>query len=115
MELIEAINREIGRQAIHLLHPSHGYRNYEKNGKGIYVPNGLKLERLTGIFTCEIEGKSPLMISEIAKKLGVYIAPTYEDARPNSFRIALHPYMSDDSIAALGEVLRESMKRPGIS
>ncbi len=62
---------------------------------------------MTGIFECEVEGVRRSDISKFAKAYGVYIADRYGDeTSKSSFRIAFHPYMSNDSIKLLGYVLK---------
>jgi selenocysteine lyase/cysteine desulfurase len=85
----------------------------------IYGPNGtLNEDRLSNIFECRIKGlkrhnknydndKKPDVI-HTAQSFGVTISDFYDEAEEGvSFRIALHPFMSNNSLRILGYALHE--------
>ena len=75
----------------------------------IYGPNGtLNEDRLSNIFECKIRGLERKDVIEIAQTFGVTIQDFYDEAEKGvSFRIALHPFMNNNSLKILGYALHE--------
>jgi Aminotransferase class-V len=101
VSLVNAINIEKKREHVRILAPSHiVYRLKNK----IPIPD----DQWTGFFECEIAGQDLEKLRAVAKPLGVGIASkAFEDPlAKNSFRVAFHPNMGNDSLLVLGHVLR---------
>jgi len=77
----------------------------------------LILQNLTGIFEMAIPGIDRKELSALTLKYGVYIAEDYVNPRDEtgSFRIAIHPHMTEDSLLlivhALISVQKEILKK----
>jgi selenocysteine lyase/cysteine desulfurase len=99
VEIVEAINGKNGNK-IHILRPLEDTLSDDEN--------------LSGIFEIEIDGKSRFEVNKSCRDYGVFIANQYYDPlkEKNSFRIAFHPYMNDDSVKILAYILDELTKLP---
>lgn len=84
----------------------------ENQIKILYPADADTADTLSGIFELKIEGATSYRINCLGRPYGVFISNQYFDAsKPKrSFRIAIHPYMNEDTIKLLGAVLEEASR-----
>lgn len=95
--LVAAINRRHGGR-IELLYPA-----------AVYFPDGsVDPSRVSFLFECRVRGLTRAQVQQVAQKYGVTLRHYFDEADPgHSFRVAFHPFMSNDSVKILGAVLAE--------
>lgn len=70
-------------------------------------------EHLAHVLEVKVEGVTRKRLSEFAKECGVHISASYDNPHDDeSFRVAFHPYMGNDSLKLLGWVLEHVTQKP---
>ncbi len=109
-KFVSLLDKLIPKGRFEILRPSHLYRDSSQNPIQ---------DQLAGLFECKIQGFSRDKVAEIAQRFGLHIASSYDDPieSVNSFRIALHPRMGNQSVLLLAYVLYliTEMKRLNLS